>query len=313
MKKIRYTLTLALISLMFFAAAMLKNNAVIFPELFALLIGLVCTDRLPWKTDNLHTVILVTISALAGYAISAYVPFPIYFKLLLGLAVPGIIIILSDCTLMPCAAVSLIPICTGITSPTYPIAAFAWTAAVLVIREYLIYKNNKEAAYKFHYTPDFGYDLKLWLKIMIFFAIVSAIATVVFSVFGKYIPLIGKDEMLYLVSPPLAVLLVEGSYRNLYGRRMKIWFVITVSAVIGAMFKFIGTDLFGLPMFISGTIAAAAVLLEMRLMNIMFPPIAAAALMPFITGGDIFFYPPIVSLMSGIILIFTSSARKNKH
>lgn len=310
MKKIRYIFTLALILLMFISASVLQNNEVIFPELFALMIGLVCTDKLPWKTDNLHTIILITLSALAGYVISAYVPFPVYFKLLLGLAVPGIVIVLSDCSLMPCVSASLIPICTGVVSPTYPTAVFAWTAAALVIREYLIYSDNKKAAIKFHYTPDFGYDLRLWSKLFIIFALIALIPTVIFPLTEGYIPVVSADEMMFLISPPIVVLLVESGYRNLYGRRMRIWFVMTVCAVIGAMLKFLGVDLFGLPMFIPAIIAAAAALLEMRLMNIMFPPIAAASLMPFIMSGDIFFYPPAVSIMSAIVIILTSKRKR---
>ncbi|MDO5397422.1 MAG: hypothetical protein Q4G33_05780 [bacterium] len=308
MKKIRYTLTLAFIFVMFLAADLLKNEAVIFPEMLAILIGCVCTDKLPWKTDNIHTFIMMTISAAAGFAISAFVPFPLYIKVLIGFVFPGLLIILTDCTMMPCLSACLLPIYMGETSAAYPIAVSLMTAGAVTIRQILINCGNKEASFKFHYTPDFAYDLGLWSRMFIIFAVLAAVPMVLFGFIKKYIPIdIPIDsEIIFLLAPPLVVTFVEGYCRNMRGRRFRIWFVISVAAVTGALLRFIGVDLFGISQCVPAVIAAGITLLEMRLMNIMFPPAGAIALLPFITEGNVFMYPLLVSF--GCIAVLAVSS-----
>lgn len=308
MKKIRYILTLAFIFVMFLAASILKNEAVIFPEMLALLIGCVCTDKLPWKTDNIHTFIMMTLSAVAGVAISAFVPFPLYIKALMGFVFPGLLIILTDCTMMPCLSACLLPIYMGENSIVYPVAVSTMTAGTIVIRQILINRGNKEASFKFHYTPDFLYDVVIWGRMLVIFAVLSAVPMVLFGFVKKYIPInIPIDsEIIFFLAPPLVVTFVEGYCRNLRGRRFKIWFVISVAAVTGALFRFVGVDLFGISPCVPAVLAAGITLLEMRLMNIMFPPAGAIALLPFIVEGNVFMYPPLVSLGCIVVLALSS-------
>lgn len=308
MKKIRYILTLAFVFVMFLAAAVLKNEAVIFPEILAVLIGCVCTDKLPWKTDNIHTFIMMTISAAAGFAISVFMPFPLYVKVLIGFVFPGLLIILTDCTMMPCLSACLLPIYLEETSVLYPAAVSVMTAGVIVIRQLLINSGNKEASFKFHYTPDFVYDLGVWSKMFVIFAVLAAVPMVLFGLVQKYIPNIVQidSEIVFFLAPPLVVTFAEGFCRNLRGRRFRIWFVISVAAVTGALLRFIGVDLFGISPCVPAVLAAGVTLLEMRLMNIMFPPAGAVALLPFITEGNVFMYPPLVSLGCIVVLVLSS-------
>ena len=308
MKKIRYILTLAFVFVMFLTASVIKNDAVIFPEILALLVGCVCTDKLPWKTDSIHTFILMTISAFAGFAIAAFVPFPLYIKLLIGFIVPGLLIILTDCTMMPCISACLLPIYMGDVSPIYPAAVSVMTAATLAIRQILINTGNKEASFKFHYTPDFIYDFGVWWRMLVIFAALLAVPILLFGIVKRYLPinLPIDSEIIFFLAPPLVVTFVEGFCRDLYGRRFKIWFVISVAAATGALLRFIGVDLLGFTPCIFAVIAAGITLLEMNLMRIMFPPAGAVALLPFIIKGNVFMYPPLVSLGCITVLVLAS-------
>ena len=308
MKKIRYILTLSFVFAMFLAGDVLKTDAVIFPEILAVLVGCVCTDRLPWKTDNIHTFILMTLSALAGYAITAFVPFPLYFKVLMGFIVPGILIILSDCTMMPCISACLLPIYMVDASPVYPVAVSVMTALTLVIRQILINTGNKEAALRFRYTPDFMYDFGMWGRVLIIFAVLAAVPMLLFDVVKSYIPTTVPidSEIIFFIAPPLVVTFVEGYCRDLYGRRFKIWFVISVASATGTLLRFIGVDLLGFTSCVPAVLAAGIALLEMNLMKIMFPPVGAVVLLPFIINGNVFMYPPLVSLGCLTVIVLAS-------
>ncbi len=114
---------------------------------------------------------------------------------------------------------------------------------------------------------------------------------------------------IFLLAPPLVMTFAESSCRNMSGRRLRIWFLVTVAAVIGALLRFIGVDLFGLPMCGIAVIASALVLLEMKLMNLFFPPVGAVVLLAFIANGDIFMYPPCIAIGCAIVLIVSTIYR----
>jgi len=159
---------------------------------------------------------------------------------------------------------------------------------ILIIRGHFINNGKLEETVKFRYLPDFESDLKLWGLIVVAYAILSAL------------PLI-SGYMLF-VAPPLAVTLAESSSKNLDGKRMKIWFVITVAAVIGALLRYSVVEMLGIPMWVAAVAAAALVLLEMRLMNMLFPPAGAVTLLAFIADGNVFLYPPMIAVGAAVIL-----------
>lgn len=280
------------VAVMFLAAELSGIDAFIFPEMLALLIGMLCTDRVPWKTDNVHTVLMMTISALVGVAIVTMVPFPMYFQAVIGFIVIGLLMILANCSLMPCIAACLFPIYFKESSIFYPILVAVMVVFVVLIRGRFINKGKIEESVKFRYLPDFEEDLRLWGMIALAFILLSAI------------PLC--TEYMFFIAPPVAVTLAEGSSKKLTGRRVKIWFVITVAAVIGVLSRYVLNDMLELPVFIAATAVTALVLLEMRLMNMMFPPAGAVAILAFLVEGNTFLYPPMICVGAAIVLAVSS-------
>jgi len=55
-------------------------------------------------------------------------------------------------------------------------------------------------------------------------------------------------------------------------------------------------------MWVAAVAAAALVLLEMRLMNMLFPPAGAVTLLAFIADGNVFLYPPMIAVGAAVIL-----------
>ena len=277
---------------MFLTSSLTGRSEILFPEMLALLLGIVCTDKLPWKTDALHTVIMMTLCAAAGFAITRYVPFVLYAKVMIGFCFSGLLIVLSDCSLMPCISACLLPIYLGDASPVYPAAVFVMTTAAVVIRAILIKTGMKSKAPKFCYTPDFAYDLKNWAKMLVIFAVISAVPR--------------WSGYALCIAPPLVVTFVESFCRNMYGRRFRIWFVVTIAAVIGALSRFVGVELFGLEPCIPAVIAAMLAVLEMKLMNVIFPPAGAVVLLAFLIDGNVFMYPPMIAIGTFAVLLIGS-------
>jgi len=293
---------------MFLTASLTGENAVIFPEILALLIGLVCADRLPWKTDTIHTLLLMTLCAIAGCVIVRYVPFIMYFKALIGLSFAAVLITITDCMLMPCLSAVLLPIYLNDGSVLYPCAVFVMVGAVLLIRSLLIHSGMKEAAIKFHYTPNFEYDLKIWLKILIAFALM-ALTPMLLRDLPLEAPIDavrGIPELIFIIAPPLVVTMSEAFFRDMRGRRFRVWFIMTIAAVTGALMRFIGVELLDITPAVPAVIAAMITVLEMKLMNIYFPPAGAAVLLAFLVEGNVFLYPPMIAAGCLLVLIAAS-------
>lgn len=288
MRLMRCAVATVFVAVMFLLAQITGNDMFVFPEMFALLIGMVCADKMPWKTDGVHSVIMMTLSAIIGVCIVLAIPLPMYFQALIGLAAVGLLITLGDCSLMPCIAACLFPIYFKESSLMYPTVVAVMTFFVVRIRAFFVSKGAIESNTKFRYLPDFEFDLKVWLGIVLIFAVLAII-----PMFTGYV---------LFLAPPVAVTLAEGSAKQLKGKRVKIWFVITVAAVIGSLARYVTTDVPGIPMFVAGFAAAVTVLIEMRLMNMMFPPAGAVVLLAFLADGNVFLYPPMISIGTAAVL-----------
>ncbi len=284
----RYITAILFVTGMFLLSEITGSKVIIFPEMLAILVGILCADKVPWKTDTIHTVIMMSVSSFTGVLIAALLPFPVYVQALIGFIVTGLLLMLSDCSLMPCIAACLFPIYYGETSLLYPVMVILLTGIVLILRSGFIRKGYLEESVKFRYLPDFEIDLKMWGMVIAAFALLSAV-----PLFTGY---------LAFIAPPLVVTLVECSCKPLTGRRVKIWFVITVAAVTGVLMQTVLTDMLGMPTYVSAAAAAALTLLEMRLMNMMFPPAGAVMVLSFLAEGNIFLYPPMISVGAAVVI-----------
>lgn len=295
MKRIRYGITLALTFFMLLAADIRGAGDVVVIDACALAFGLLCTDRLQWKTDKAHTVAVTALSAFAGAAIENFLPAPVYFKIIAAFAVCGLILIITDCKLMCAVSIGTAPVIFGYSGWTYPIAATAAAAVICVIWHIMIHAGIKEAPVRFRYLPDFEADTRMWL-------IMTAAAAII-CVYPAW------WKKLAYITPPLTTFFVEGCYRNLKGKRFRIWFVAAVAAVTGAMAEFLLSGILGIPMCISGTIAVGITLLEMRLMSMPFAPVCSVALVPFAAETDFILFAPMCAAGCAIVLAAAAFVR----
>lgn len=307
MKKIRYIISLLIIFMMLLAADIGGGRSMVVLDAGMLVFGLLCTDRLPWKTDRLHAIILIAAAAFGGTAIQALMPGPVYFKILAAFAFAGILVVLTDCKFMSVFSVCLAPVMFGNSSVSYPVMATAVIFAVCIAWHVLVRIGAKEEAIKFRYLPDFERDMRIWL--------VMIIAMAVMAVYPAW-----WNKLAYIY-PPIITIFTEGCYRDLKGKRLRILFVTVVSAVAGAMTEFFLSGIFGIPMCISAMIAVGITMLEMRLMSMPFAPICSVALVPFAVDVDFFEFPIMTAIGCTVILIVSAiinsrlrnSKGKGKH
>lgn len=288
----RYLAAIIFVTLMFLMAQLTAMDMLIFPEMLALLIGMLCSDKMPWKTDGVRSVIMMTLSAAIGVTIVNLSPFAMYFQALIGISAVALIIMLSDCTLMPCIAACLFAVYFKETSILYPCAVALMTFIVVRIRNFFINRGKLEASVKFRYLPDFEMDIKLWVLVIIAYALISAI------------PLLSGFPL--FIAPPLAVTLAESSAKDLSGKRVKIWFILTVASIIGVIARFGIVDILGFPEFVAAAVAAIFLLLELRLMNMVFPPAGAVTLLAFLVDGNTFGYPLMIAAGAAAVLAVSS-------
>lgn len=288
----RYLAAIIFVTLMFLMAQLTAMDMLIFPEMLALLIGMLCSDKMPWKTDGVRSVIMMTLSAAIGVTIVNLSPFAMYFQALIGISAVALIIMLSDCTLMPCIAACLFAVYFEETSILYPCAVALMTFIVVRIRNFFINRGKLEASVKFRYLPDFEMDIKLWVLVILAYALISAI------------PLLSGFPL--FIAPPLAVTLAESSAKDLSGKRVKIWFILTVASIIGVIARFGIVDILGFPEFVAAAVAAIFLLLELRLMNMVFPPAGAVTLLAFLVEGNTFGYPLMIAAGAAAVLAVSS-------
>lgn len=294
---IRYTAAIIFIFLMFLIARITGNKEIIFPEILAVLLGAWCTEKMAWKTGRISMVIVMTIAAFAGVAVSRFIPVPLYFKALIGFVFAALLLIISDSAMTPAISACLLPIYIGTTEFTYSFSVMIMMILIAAGQKLMVELGIKEGNVPVHYMPDFEEQLKLW-----------AILFVAFMLLALY-PLMSGNIFVFL--PPIIVMFAESSQKHLIkGVRAKMWLVTVLAAFIGGLCQFVLVDWFRWPVFIAGTVSAALVLLMQRGMKLNLPPACAIAILPFIIPDWVMIYPFAVTLGSGVMLLASSFISK---
>jgi hypothetical protein len=94
-----YVLTLILVSIMTFVAEILGEGEIIFPEITALAIGYMVTQKQGWKVNDSRMIALIAICAVAGVLTVRYIKVGLYLEILIATVYKGNIIknLIMDC------------------------------------------------------------------------------------------------------------------------------------------------------------------------------------------------------------------------
>lgn len=79
-----YVLTLILVGIMTFVAEILGEGEIIFPEITALAIGYMVTQKQGWKVNDSRMIALIAICAVAGVLTVRYIKVGLYLEILIA-------------------------------------------------------------------------------------------------------------------------------------------------------------------------------------------------------------------------------------
>ena len=288
---IRFPAAIVTVALMVLAAELFDEPEIIFPEIAALTVGAFLSDHMPWKVTSIRMLLLMSVSALMGYGLSAFVPLPMFLKVMIAFIVCIFALGAAKSTMLPMLSAGILPILTNVQSIIYPLSVLTLTAAVIGIRllleEYGVVDVNQ---YDYEDPePKMEWVRRLWL--ILGFGIMAAVA-------------IGSG-MICLIAPPLAVIFAEAAEIEspVHKAPLRFFLCTVLCTFFGTSCRLVCVDLFRLPLTVGATAAAAGAIGLLMIFRKPFPPAAALAVLPFILSEEmVMVYPFQVTAGCGVFI-----------
>ena len=192
-----YVLTLILVGIMTFVAEILGEGEIIFPEITALAIGYMVTQKQGWKVNDSRMIALIAICAVAGVLTVRYIKVGLYLEILIAFVFAQILFMLSGTTFAPMISAIVLPVMMQTESFIYPIAAFLLTIAVVLFRRFLLKVKIRD-------KEDFQ-SIKLHTKSDVIDTAVRIICVAVVGFFAIW------SGFKFAIAPPLLVAFTEFS------------------------------------------------------------------------------------------------------
>lgn len=272
-------LTMLLLVLMALAAHLLSTEAVIFPELAALCVGLWVVDKRVWAVPRWAIVPIMAVGALLGIGVvgaatraaTCGVDVPLALQLLVGYLLAVVLLTLFKARLVPVVASVMLAILVADSSWVYPVAVSLMTALVVLGQVLLERTSLRQPLSQLLEYPSRKVLLLTFSKMSVPLAVWLAV-----------VHLTGAKLM---VVPPLVVMYVElcmtkGGLRQ---RFLSTGLLMVESALVGAasLWLFVAV---GLPGYLSPLLTMAVVLLIFRRRGKYFAPAAALSMVPLLIG-----------------------------
>ncbi|WP_372752876.1 hypothetical protein [Labilibaculum sp.] len=291
-KFIRYLFALLMIGLMVGVSDWLGEKEIIFPEIAALILGLWIIDKKVWIISRPMVVLLMTVSALFGILLVRYSPMPLFVNLAISFIFTSLCLFFSRTNLIPIISASMLPVLLATHSWIYPLSVFSMSLVLVGVqwifeqigwRKYVNVSSKKSLC---------RHTLVHWLKLLVGFLFIAAIPVY-----------IGK---MYFIVPPLVVTFVEfaSSAAGFRKRPVQIFFLLVVSASLGALFQYVLHGVLGFSEVYTVLLLFACLFLFIELLGEAFAPACAIALIPMIIPPqNVALYPLQVAGGAAIFLL----------
>lgn len=279
-KAVRYTVSGVLAVLMVAVSELAHEPEIIFPEIIALLIGGLISPKQVWVCGGPMLVALMTLSALAGLGISAYLPLPLFFQLLLGFLFIAACLILTRTTLAPMISACILPILLHTTSWIYPVSVFAASLIIVLVRALFQKLRYSAPADRPEGKPDLRGELPAWGKLILVFAAAALLPA-----------LTGNP---YFIAPPLLVTFVECShFKPVMQKFWKKLIPFTLcTALLGVLARLVLVEALSLPGTLAALVIAGTLFLVIDKTALLFPPVGAIGFLPLILPAQgLWLYP----------------------
>ena len=133
-KLTRYLISLMMILIMVGLAEWTNEKEILFPEMTALIIGLLIIDKRVWNVKRWQIILLMTLGAVAGICIVRYSPLPYVVNLCAAFVFAGASLLISRATLIPLISACVLPVLLHTESIVYPIAVFSMSVSVVLVQ-----------------------------------------------------------------------------------------------------------------------------------------------------------------------------------
>ena len=133
-KLTRYLISLVMILMMVGLAEWTNEKEILFPEMTALIIGLLIIDKRVWNVKRWQIILLMTLGAVAGICIVRYSPLPYVVNLCAAFVFAGASLLISRATLIPLISACVLPVLLHTESIVYPIAVFSMSVSVVLVQ-----------------------------------------------------------------------------------------------------------------------------------------------------------------------------------
>ena len=231
-KLTRYLISLVMILMMVGLAEWTNEKEILFPEMTALIIGLLIIDKRVWNVKRWQIILLMTLGAAVGICIVRYSPLPYVVNLCAAFAFAGASLLISRATLIPLISACVLPVLLHTESIVYPIAVFSMSVPVVLVQIILEKCGIRNRMPKPVDRKPGKEDIIRWL---ILFCFVGALAGLA----------VGMDYP-YLILPPLMVTFVEmvNSKAGFRNRPTQVFLFLTTAATLGTVALTIAAILF---------------------------------------------------------------------
>lgn len=290
-------IAVSIITLMIFISEFTGMKEVIFPEIGAVCFGTFISPKFAWNTTKLIMILSISICAILGYVISAFIPLNIFLKLIIAYIVGNLVYILSKTGFVPMISATILPVLIGTNSIIYPISATLIIISVMLVL-CVLERNKLKILPKYKYSNNI--DFKGFVKRFILFLVLLSI-----SYF---------TELMIILAPPLIVAGVEFSNPKSKTRKkpLKLYIAMVISAFLGEIIRYTLSTLLNFPLFVSSMIAVIFVVVLLSIIELYVPPILAITVLAFLIEIKPIFFTLQIAIGFGIIVLYSLIVFKDK-
>ena len=272
---IRITAAVLSVVLMTLTAELLGEKEIIFPEIAALALGAVISNRLMWQVTAVKMAVLMSIGGFLGWMLASASFIPLFIRIMSGFLICMILLIISDSTMLPVLSACILPILTNAESILYPLSVIILTSEIILIRFLL----KKAGVINEMTENEKSTSIREVKGRLIYLAAVLGVAAAAAIITG----------WTYIIAPPLIVALCGISFPDSPAKKKPVLLILSVvsCALCGTVSRLVICEVSGFPLWAGVFIAASAAYGILMLFGIPFPPAAALAVLPFILPDDV--------------------------
>ncbi len=288
----RTAFSVVALAIMALAADIIGEHEVIFPEVAALAVGLWIADKRIWNVRYYEIPLIMTASAVIGVMITTYLTLPVFWQLTLAFFISATLMTVLNIPLIPSIAAILLPVLLHTESWFYPASVAVMTVIMAAGQVGLKHwgLKSKPAPLERPAVP-LSQSLQLWLTRYVLLLPLLFVAT--------------WWGWLFAIVPPLIIILIELSNpANMFrSRPWSLWATVAIVAVMGTASRFLFIQMWAMPYTVAVPVAFLTAILLMRKVKLMFPPIPALAVIPFILPDNYIMFPVEAALGGAYVIV----------